>query len=542
MDPADFLKNRREFLYGLGSAAAALGGAAWLAEGSVAEAAPLGPMNDRARVKRAIQVRTRAAQNLRRSPSIEHVGNGDEELYPNLLGSFTKGLPHNNIGEVLPQAYAALLRAVKSGRADDFEAIPTVERAKFVSPLASYAVLMEGFDPCSYRVPPAPKFSSALQAAEMAEVYWMALARDVPFTDYASNPLINQAAADLSRFSDYNGLHASDGTATPQTLFRGTLAGDDVGPYISQFLLKNIRFGSITVEQKSFVPTAGLEYLTRYDDFLTVQNGRPQAPLQLDPTPRYLRNLRDLGQYVHIDFAQQEVLTAGLLLLLFGEGALNPANPYLKFSRQDRFTTFGGPGLLDLALRVIQPALTATWFQKWCVHRRTRPEEFAGRVHIHRTGAAAYPIDASILNSPVLDLIFSKHGTYLLPAGYPEGCPLHPAYPGGHSTFTGASATVLKALFNENFIIPNPVEASLDGLSLVPYSGPPLTAGGELNKMASNVALGRDAMGVHWRTDGIEGILLGEAMVISILRDYKETFNEGFASTFTGFDGKTVNI
>jgi len=49
-------------------------------------------------------------------------------------------------------------------------------------------------------------------------------------------------------------------------------------------------------------------------------------------------------------------------------------------------------------------------------------------------------------------------------------------------------------------------------------------------------------MGVHWRSDAIEGILLGEAMAISILRDYKETFNEGFASSFTGFDGKKVTI
>jgi len=32
-------------------------------------------------------------------------------------------------------------------------------------------------------------------------------------------------------------------------------------------------------------------------------------------------------------------------------------------------------------------------------------------------------------------------------------------------------------------------------------------------------ALGRDAAGVHYRSDGVEGIKLGEAIAISILRD-----------------------
>ena len=101
----------------------------------------------------------------------------------------------------------------------------------------------------------------------------------------------------------------------------------------------------------------------------------------------------------------------------------------------------------------------------------------------------------------------------------------------------------MKALFNENFSIPNPVVASADGLSLVPYTGgDTLTVGGELNKMASNIALARNAMGVHWRTDAIAGILLGEHIAISILQDYKFLFSEGFSTSFTGFDGKTVTI
>jgi hypothetical protein len=43
---------------------------------------------------------------------------------------------------------------------------------------------------------------------------------------------------------------------------------------------------------------------------------------------------------------------------------------------------------------------------------------------------------------------------------------------------------VLEALFNPNFVIPEPVEPTDDGLALRPYKGEPLTVGGELNKLA----------------------------------------------------------
>jgi hypothetical protein len=85
-----------------------------------------------------------------------------------------------------------------------------------------------------------------------------------------------------------------------------------------------------------------------------------------------------------------------------------------------------------------------------------------------------------------------------------RGLPTHPAYPAGLAAIAGACATVLKAFFSESFIISNPVVASADGLSLIPYKGTDLTVGGKLNKLASNIALGRNTAGVHWRSDGIK--------------------------------------
>jgi membrane-associated phospholipid phosphatase len=200
--------------------------------------------------------------------------------------------------------------------------------------------------------------------------------------------------------------------------------------------------------------------------------------------------------------------------------------------------------VLDYLARVTNAALKAAWFQKWVIHRRLRPEVFAGRVHNQMRGVASYPIHDDLLRrSTVLRTVYGRSGSYLLPMAYPEGSPLHPSYPAGHAAIAGACVTVLKAFFDEAFVLPSPVVSSGDGRTLNSYSGPPLTVGGELNKLAANMALGRDFAGVHWRSDGIQGMLLGEAVAIGILQDRGATYNEGFRGfSLTKFDGTTITI
>jgi hypothetical protein len=165
---------------------------------------------------------------------------------------------------------------------------------------------------------------------------------------------------------------------------------------------------------------------------------------------------------------------------------------------------------LDQVARSANAAMKAAWYHKWLVHRRLRPEEAGGRIHHHLTGARAYPLHPKLTTSPVLDRLYSRYGSYLCPQAYPEGCPTHPAYPGATATIGGAGVRVLKALFNPSFVIPDPVVPSDDGLSLQPWKGEPLTVGGELNKLAFNMAFGRDTAGVHFRRDELEGLFLGE--------------------------------
>jgi hypothetical protein len=48
---------------------------------------------------------------------------------------------------------------------------------------------------------------------------------------------------------------------------------------------------------------------------------------------------------------------------------------------------------------------------------------------------------------------------------------------------------------------------------------------------------------VHWRSDGIEGLKLGESVAIGILTDLRTTCPEPFAGfSFTKFDGSTLTI
>ena len=106
----------------------------------------------------------------------------------------------------------------------------------------------------------------------------------------------------------------------------------------------------------------------------------------------------------------------------------------------------------------------------------------------------------------------------------------------------GACVTTLKAFFDETDTVRNPMIPSPDGTSLVPYDGPAPTIGGELNKVASNVAVGRNAAGIHWRTDAVNSLRLGEEVAIGILEEQKATYNDEVSMTLTRFDGTQITI
>ena len=502
--------------------------------------APLdvGPL--RQRRSDAFTNRSERARQWFQLPFQTPLANDDELRYPDGWANFSKTLPHDGLGHPAPAAFRALVNACTSGRSEDFAAIPLGGVQPLRNPQGGLSFEFCGFDSNQTIVPPAPAFASAWRAAEMVEVYWLSLLRDVPFLDYTVDPLVARACADLSALSDYRGP-TEGGAVTPNTIFRGDYPGCGVGPFVSQFLLKHIAFGAqINTQQvRTFAP--GLDYLSSYPDWLARQNGAPFGPRAYAPTFRYMRNLRDIASWVDADPPLQAGYHA-LSILLQMVAPLDPANPYASQIRnQDAFTTFGPVEWFDMVGRAPRPAHEAAWFQKWRVHRSLRPEEFAGRVHNHVTGAFAYPLHQDVLASHALTETFSRHGTYLCSQAYPDGAPIHCAYPSGHSVGAGSTTTMLKAIFNETFVIPDPVEPTADGLGLQPYVGPPLTVAGELNKLAFNIGLARCAGGIHWRSDVVEGNRLGQETSLSILDDMHSACNEPFSGyTLTRFDGSPV--
>ena len=483
--------------------------------------------------------------------SFTRPNNGDETLYPNRIGNYSKGLPHQSNGEVVAAAYDALLSALRTGSPAAFEQIPLGGARKLTNPQCGYAFDLEGADGFRFVQPPAPAFASREIAAEIAENYWMALLRDVPFTEYPVNPIAAAAAADLNQFgADFKGPKNGAGQVTPNLLFRGLTAGDKAGPLMSQFWYLPCFFGANEINQKTRTVlganNGGQDYMTDFASWLNIQNGGTPASGDIfDPTFRYMRNGRDIGQWVHIDVLFQGYFQAFLIIAGLGVPFDN-GNPYKNSATQDGFGTFGGPHIATVLCEVATRALKAVWNQKWIVHRRLRPEAFAERIDRTAYHGANYPVHPEILNSISTASRLGGYlpaGNALLPMAFPEGSPTHPAYGAGHATVAGACVTILKSWFNESTVIQNPVVPDPTGLGLVPYNGDTLTVGGELNKIASNVANGRNIAGVHWRSDATESLLLGEALAISILKDQKACYNEVFNGfSLTKFDGTTITV
>jgi hypothetical protein len=537
--------NRRKFLTQVGAATIAA---------SVIKVEAHAATGSNQRANECAKLRREAATaGLQATPqNLQHPNNEDENIYPNKIGNFSKGLPHNNDGTVVLSAYNALVNAINSGLPADFDAIPLGGTVKLTNPQSGLAFDLQGPDGHALVQPPAPALASREQAAEIAENYWMALLRDVPYAQYSTNPIANAAAADLTLYgSDFKGPK-SGGAVTTATLFRGLTPGDRVGPQLSQFFYQDCDFGANKVEQKITTTVPGVNYMTDFDTWLAVQRGIAQGPDTFDPVPRYMRNGRDIGQWVHIDVLFQAYFQA--FLVLAGAGApFDDGNPYNNNPNQFGFGTFGGPHIATLLSEVSTRALKAVWFQKWFVHRRLRPEVMAERVDRTLFAGAGYPVHSEILNS-FNDSNrlkgFMPAGSAFLPMAFPEGSPTHPAYGAGHATVAGACVTILKAWFNETTRLVDigldPLQPTDDGLSLVPYTGSDtgdLTVGGELNKIAANVALGRNVAGVHWRSDATESMKLGEAIAIGILKEQRACYNEVFNGfSLTKFDGTTITV
>jgi hypothetical protein len=514
------------------------------------------------RVQQAYQIRKGTALAEARIAVPPHTTNGDEELYADKSGTYSKGLLQDGIGLVNAEAFLRFRRAINSGKFEDFENLIIGGTRTQNGPMGSYAFALEGTDDVQFGnapspanqinqivVPPAPALASEAYGTELVELYWASLLRDVPFVNYNTDPTAALAAAELSSMPLYAGPRDGNGNVTPDLLFRGPYPGETVGPYVSQFMFTPTSFGAQPLSQKLTTYLNGIDYMTDATTFQMVQNGISTGQVvQIDPVPRYLSNGRDMGAFTRVDVLFQAYFVAFLVLNTI-KAPLNPGNPYLASTKQNGFGTFGGPDFAATVCAVARPALNSVWYQKWPVHLRHRPESGGAIARQILTGNGRTlqgHVNNNVLNSQAVQASFNKFGDYFLAMAYPEGSPAHPAYPTGHGTVAGACVTVLKFFFDGNFVIPNPMIPSADGQTLSPYTGGDagqITVNGELNKLAHNVSFGHGILdGVHWRSDTDSSIQLGEAVAISILQDRARTYAEPFTINLTKIDGSIATI
>jgi hypothetical protein len=409
-------------------------------------------------------------------PHVDTVPNTDEERFDGegFPSNFTKGLRHAANGTVAANAdYEAFKTAVNraSPNGDDegdlrafndvpifdgpFSSIRTdggaITWRGWESPRAGHYFDLQGPDADEVGMAPAPELGSAELTAEMAEVYAMALLRDVPFSaiqnetgqDPATGISVNQVldamnsidfftdggaaptafakrrqAARLLDPSDYNVTTGAAATLPPfngVNLFRGSGPGAKVGPWVSQFMLVGnvmadrdasegggigesyVSYGTQLIDQKSRTFARGLDFMTNWAEWLDVQNGADFRGFNTLTGRRFLATPRDMAAYVRFDALYQAYLNACLLLL--GAGAdfqdgfpdsvrrMDDGNEF----RRTGFASFGGPHVLSLVTEVATRCLKFARRQKFNWHRRARPEKISGLLtlaKLHGTAGA----------------------------------------------------------------------------------------------------------------------------------------------------------
>ena len=202
---------------------------------------------------------------------------------------------------------------IKNGEYGDFK----IKARAWESQSAGLSCDMEGPDAQAVTMPPAPSLGSDELTAEMAEVYTQALLRDVPFHAMSAGSTkknlvqictttedvkkVKSCTDQLNKLNWFDpqvniSLNEAEKVRrrayaqTSASAYRGITRGDDIGPYLSQFLLVGnkgvtsrdeerspadglISYGSISVDQKVRVATPGTDYMTKWNEWFDVQNG-----------------------------------------------------------------------------------------------------------------------------------------------------------------------------------------------------------------------------------------------------------------------------
>lgn len=465
---------------------------------------------------------------------------------------FTKGLKHNANGDLTNENdYLKMMKYIILNDKKKFSKIGML--GKMVDPFSSNSAVINGVMQGVLKIIPPPHINSVQSSNEMIELYAQSVCRDTPFINYETDETIKIAKLVLEK--DTNNI------------FRTVFPDTHVGPYVSQFLLLNIDFDTYKIVQKytMYLPKKeciklGIrnEWGVTLEEAVNIQN------IQLNKNPpgypdkflieKYINDGRSLARAVHKDTPYQYFYNAYMILSKL-KIPYNPTWP--QFDNNNYFLMGNGvvSSLCSIA-EITKLALFHAWYWKWQQYRKLRPEEYAIMINnVKATGINSYGINEKVLNNIFTDMIENYnyewtgvHNQYVMPLTYQEGSPLHPAYPSGHAVISGACCTILKMMFDASVIWTNYsdiYQASATGEILEVYNGPDknsTTVQVEIDKLASNIAYGRNWAGIHYASDANEGIRLGEKVAVQYMRDLLSRNNFDTTIKFKGFDGEIIDV
>lgn len=390
-----------------------------------------------------------------KGPYAESPANTDEENFAleGYPANFTKGLPHQANGTA-QQGYDEFTDAINLDNgmgANDvsFADVPTgaalfksqrddgeeITWRGWESPRTGHYFDLQGPDADAFGMAPAPNLGSAELTAEMAEVYAMALLRDVPFAeiedetgeDPATKITVKEVLATLNNVAFFNTTNSGDpaysrrrqsarllnpgadydvdsgisNAALPPlsgaNLFRGSGPGAKEGPWVSQFMLLGndvngcapkdgqIAYGSQLIDQRTRTLSKGVDFMTNWEEWMDVQNGANLGDFTTTTGYRYITTPRDIATYVRFDALYQAYLNACLVLLgvkgvgfQLGFPDKSGTPPKGETFPRTGFAAFGPPHILSLVTEVATRCLKFARRQKFNWHRRARPEKISG--------------------------------------------------------------------------------------------------------------------------------------------------------------------
>jgi hypothetical protein len=402
----------------------------------------------------------------------------------------------------------------------------------------------------------------------MMEVYAKSLIRDVAMDSWVTeaakaDSAVSKVVDGLNKMAKYYPVNYLT-PVTAQNLFRGSAPDETKGGYVSQCLIVDVRQGALSFPQ--LYQPENDQSVTKASHLAVVQ-GEQAGPSDITGRQaRRLQTMRDMGSFVHRDPAYAIYFNAAMIVLDAGTDGLDTS----AFPSSN-FLDTGGPDILTTLGAVARAAFRAAWSIKWGSALKIRPEEYAARIQVavkHNDASTNARIPGftdlkswSAEHGPrdILAMVETQRkGDLFLNGLYNEGSPTHPAFPAGHAAVAGACTTVLKAMIKthnkdgskrlwKDAVGPVKRVNLTDGSLMDASQDSGETVIGELNKLANNVALGRDMAGVHYRTDGKLGLDIGQKVAEQILLDlvtqgYPRELRQDISFTYEDFAGSTVVI